>query len=71
MRSVTLNKLPLAPAVMHILLKEGDVVPSHAREVFLGQLLWTFERAKQASELEQLVSVCATALDIQYLVENC
>ena len=70
-RSVTLNKLPLAPAVMHILLKEGDVVPSHAREVFLGQLLWTFQRAKQASELEQLVSVCATALDIQYLAETC
>jgi hypothetical protein len=70
LRSVTLNELPLAPVVKHILLKEGDVIPAHAREVFLGQLLWTFERAKQASELERLVSISATALDIQYQAES-
>ncbi|WP_447794606.1 MULTISPECIES: ATP-grasp domain-containing protein [Pseudomonas] len=70
LRSVTLNELPLAPVVKHILLKEGDVIPAHAREVFLGQLLWTFDRAGQASELERLVSISATALDIQYRTES-
>lgn len=70
LRSVTLNELPLAPVVKHILLKEGDVIPAHAREVFLGQLLWTFDRAGQASELERLVSISATALDIQYRAES-
>ncbi|MNR12666.1 hypothetical protein D3C85_1290340 [compost metagenome] len=70
LRSVTLNELPLAPVVKHILLKAGDVIPAHAREVFLGQLLWTFEQAKQASELERLVSISATALDIQYQAES-
>ncbi|MHC8335811.1 ATP-grasp domain-containing protein [Pseudomonas sp. LB3P25] len=68
--SVTLNELPLDPVVQHILLKEGDVIPAHAREVFLGQLLWTFERAKRASELERLVSISATALDIRYQAES-
>lgn len=66
LRSVKLNELSLAPVVTHILLKEGDVIPAHAREVFLGQLLWTFERVSQTSVLEHLVSICATAIDIQY-----
>ncbi|MFJ2281263.1 acetyl-CoA carboxylase biotin carboxylase subunit family protein [Pseudomonas sp. NPDC087803] len=64
--SVTLNELPLAPVVQHILLKAGDVIPAHAREVFLGQLLWTFDRANRAAELERLASISATALDIRY-----
>ncbi|UST61007.1 ATP-grasp domain-containing protein [Pseudomonas moraviensis] len=68
--SVTLNALPLAPVVQHILLKAGDVVPAHAREVFLGQLLWTFERADQAAQLHQLAQLSATALDIQYQPES-
>jgi predicted ATP-grasp superfamily ATP-dependent carboligase len=64
--SVVLNELPLAPVVQHILLKAGDVIPAHAREVFLGQLLWTFERANRAAELQRLASISATALDIRY-----
>ncbi|PTT31116.1 biotin carboxylase [Pseudomonas sp. HMWF021] len=64
--SVALNELPLAPVVQHILLKAGDVIPAHAREVFLGQLLWTFERANRAAELQRLASISATALDIRY-----
>ncbi|AMB87529.1 biotin carboxylase [Pseudomonas agarici] len=68
--SITLNDLPLAPVVKHILLKAGDVIPAHAREVFLGQLLWTFDRDRQATELERLARLCATALDIQYDVES-
>ncbi len=68
--SVTLNDLPLAPVVKHILLKAGDVIPAHAREVFLGQLLWTFDRDHQATELERLARLSATALDIQYNAES-
>lgn len=64
--SVTLNPLPLAPVVQHVLLKAGDVIPAHAREVFLGQLLWTFESANRATELERLATISATALDIRY-----
>jgi len=64
--SVELNELPLAPSVKHILLKAGDVIPAHAREVFLGQLLWTFDRSRQAGELERLAHLSATALDIRY-----
>ncbi|MBC8999840.1 ATP-grasp domain-containing protein [Pseudomonas sp. N40(2020)] len=68
--SVTLNELPLDPVVQHILLKAGDVIPAHAREVFLGQLLWTFDRANRTAELERLVSISATALDIRYQVDS-
>ncbi|MCK0550409.1 hypothetical protein [Pseudomonas syringae] len=60
----------MAPVVKHILLKAGDVIPAHAREVFLGQLLWTFDRDRQATELERLARLSATALDIQYEVES-
>ncbi|WP_087499476.1 acetyl-CoA carboxylase biotin carboxylase subunit family protein [Pseudomonas sp. SID14000] len=68
--SVTLTELPLAPVVTHILLKAGDVIPAHAREVFLGQLLWTFDRASQPTELKRLARISATALDIQYQIES-
>ncbi|MDF5832665.1 ATP-grasp domain-containing protein [Pseudomonas syringae] len=68
--SVILNEQALAPVVKHILLKAGDVIPAHAREVFLGQLLWTFDRDRQATELERLARLSATALDIQYEVES-
>ena len=68
--SVALAELPLAPVVTHILLKAGDVIPAHAREVFLGQLLWTFDRASQPTELERLARISATALDIQYRAET-
>lgn len=64
--SVTLTPLPHAPVVQHILLKAGDVIPAHAREVFLGQLMWTFDRANQAEELGRLASISASALDIRY-----
>lgn len=68
--SVTLNDQPLVPVVKHILLKAGDVIPAHAREVFLGQLLWTFDRRHQATELERLAHLSATALDIRYDSES-
>lgn len=68
--SVTLNALPLDPVVQHILLKAGDVIPAHAREVFLGQLLWTFDRTNRTAELERLASISATALDIRYQVPS-
>lgn len=68
--SVTLNALPLDPVVQHILLKAGDVIPAHAREVFLGQLLWTFDRTTRTAELERLASISATALDIRYQVPS-
>lgn len=68
--SVILNDQALAPVVKHILLKAGDVIPAHAREVFLGQLLWTFDRDRQATELERLARLSATVLDIQYEVES-
>ncbi|RMP33236.1 hypothetical protein ALQ25_00078 [Pseudomonas coronafaciens pv. atropurpurea] len=68
--SVTLNDLPLAPVVKHILLKAGDVIPAHAREVFLGQLLWKFDRARQTTELASLATLSATALDIRYEADS-
>jgi predicted ATP-grasp superfamily ATP-dependent carboligase len=68
--SVTLNALPLDPVVQHILLKAGDVIPAHAREVFLGQLLWTFKRADRVAELQRLAHISATALDIRYEADS-
>ena len=64
--SVTLNELPQIPVVKHIFLKKGDVIPAHSREVFLGQLLWAFDRSRQTLELELLSSISTRALDIQY-----
>lgn len=64
--SVTLNELPQVPVVKHIFLKKGDVIPAHSREVFLGQLLWAFDRSRQTLELELLSSISTRALDIQY-----
>lgn len=69
--SVTLNELPLAPVVKHILLKKGDVIPAHSREIFLGQLLWAFDRSRQLLELEQLSTISRSALDIQYQDRGC
>lgn len=68
-RSIELQALPLAPSVKHILLKEGDVIPAHAREVFLGQLLWTFEREAQTFELQRLAQVSPHALKVSYLTQ--
>lgn len=54
----------------HILLKAGDVIPAHAREVFLGQLLWTFPHTEHPAELKRLSRSSADALDIQYETEG-
>lgn len=70
LRSVELAETPLAPSVTHILLKAGDVIPAHAREVFLGQLLWTFPHTEHPAELKRLSRSSADALDIQYETEG-
>lgn len=70
LRSVELAAAPPAPSVTHILLKAGDVIPAHAREVFLGQLLWTFPRTEHSTELKRLSRISADALDIQYETEG-
>ena len=69
--SITLSELPLAPVVKHIFLKKGDVIPAHSREIFLGQLLWAFDRCRQVFELERLSFISASALDIQYQGRDC
>lgn len=58
--------LPLRPTVTHVLLKAGDVVDAAAREVFLGQLLWSFPREESATHLADLTHTSAHALDVRY-----
>ncbi|MET9834559.1 ATP-grasp domain-containing protein [Streptomyces sp. NPDC006385] len=58
--------LPLRPTVTQLLLKAGDVVDAAAREVFLGQLLWSFPREESTARLAELARTSAHALDVRY-----
>ncbi|MER8047064.1 ATP-grasp domain-containing protein [Streptomyces sp. NPDC094032] len=60
------EELPLAPVVTHLLLKAGDTVEATAREVFLGQLLWSYPRGEAERILPELARASAHAIDIQY-----
>ncbi|MFE3073853.1 ATP-grasp domain-containing protein [Streptomyces sp. NPDC059247] len=70
-RAVGLNDdLPLPPVLSHILLEPGDVVPRSAREVFLGQVLWSMERADREEILPGLVPASEHAIEIVYEKEH-
>ncbi|MFD6889462.1 acetyl-CoA carboxylase biotin carboxylase subunit family protein [Streptomyces sp. NPDC059957] len=62
--------LPLEPVVTHILLKAGDTVDATAREVFLGQLLWSYPRGDSDRLLPQVTRTSAHAIDIQYEIQD-
>lgn len=54
------------PSIAHVLLKAGDHVPAADREVFLGQLMWTFPLSQHAERLALLMESSNQAIDIRY-----
>ncbi|MFF9015119.1 acetyl-CoA carboxylase biotin carboxylase subunit family protein [Streptomyces sp. NPDC014870] len=62
--------LPLRPVLSQILLKAGDVVESSAREVFLGQVLWSMDRADRDAILPGLLPASERAIEIVYETEH-
>jgi biotin carboxylase len=67
LETVELRPLAVAPVVAQILLHAGDVVAPQAREVFLGQVLWAFDRAEALVHIPRLRALSADAIDVRYL----
>lgn len=66
LEQVTVKALPLDPVITQVLLKAGDRIAEQAREIFLGQLMWSFARASHRRTFETLAPQSAKALDIRY-----
>ncbi|MFF5935592.1 acetyl-CoA carboxylase biotin carboxylase subunit family protein [Streptomyces sp. NPDC012508] len=64
------DELPLRPVLSQILLKAGDVVESSSREVFLGQVLWSMDRAGRDAILPGLLTASERAIEIVYETEH-
>ncbi|MNV73494.1 hypothetical protein D3C71_1666470 [compost metagenome] len=64
--SIRVGPTTLTPAITQILLKAGDVIETSAREVFLGQILWSLPREQRDRELPHLIETSETAIDVQY-----
>ncbi|MEU9705475.1 ATP-grasp domain-containing protein [Streptomyces sp. NPDC047981] len=62
--------LPLRPVLSQILLEAGDVVESSSREVFLGQVLWSMDRADRDAILPGLLPASERAIEIVYETEH-
>ncbi|MFG3408234.1 acetyl-CoA carboxylase biotin carboxylase subunit family protein [Streptomyces sp. NPDC048142] len=69
-REVRLNDGRLPPVLSHVLLKPGDVVGPASREVFLGQVLWSMDRADREAILPGLVTDSRSAIEITYEKEH-
>ncbi|WP_432088444.1 ATP-grasp domain-containing protein [Streptomyces sp. bgisy095] len=70
-REIRLNDdLLLRPVLSHVLLEPGDVVERASREVFLGQVLWSMDRADRDVILPELVPASEHALEIVYEKEH-
>ncbi|SFL95871.1 ATP-grasp domain-containing protein [Streptomyces pini] len=70
-REVGLNDaLPLRPVVAQILLNPGDTVETSSREVFLGQVLWSMDRADQDAILPGLLPASERAIEVLYETER-
>ncbi|WP_336319915.1 ATP-grasp domain-containing protein [Streptomyces lavendofoliae] len=63
------DDLPLRPVVSQVLLEPGDVVESSSREVFLGQILWSMDRAGRDAILPGLLPASEQAIEIVYETE--
>ncbi|MEU4270349.1 ATP-grasp domain-containing protein [Streptomyces sp. NPDC026092] len=64
------GELPLRPVLSQILLEPGDVVESSSREVFLGQVLWSMDRADRDALLPGLLTASERAIEIVYETEH-
>ncbi|MBD0711494.1 biotin carboxylase [Streptomyces sp. CBMA291] len=64
------DDLPLRPVLSHILLKPGDTIRSSAREVFLGQVLWSMDRTERDTILPALRPASEHAIEIVYEKER-
>ncbi|WP_331740509.1 ATP-grasp domain-containing protein (plasmid) [Streptomyces cyaneofuscatus] len=70
-REIRLNDgLLLRPVLSHVLLEPGDVVEQASREVFLGQVLWSMDRADRDAILPELVPASERAIEIVYEKEH-
>ncbi|MFE5515189.1 acetyl-CoA carboxylase biotin carboxylase subunit family protein [Streptomyces sp. NPDC056529] len=58
--------LPVRPAVVQILARAGDRIDSEAREVFLGQLLWSMPLDERERLLPELIRASRDAIEVQY-----
>ncbi|MCX4527048.1 ATP-grasp domain-containing protein [Streptomyces sp. NBC_01551] len=58
--------LPARPVVAQILAKVGDLIDSEAREVFLGQLLWSMPLDERERLLPELIRASHDAIEVQY-----
>lgn len=67
LETVALRPLAVPPVVAHVLLHAGDVVAPQAREVFLGQALWAFNRAEARVKIPFLRALSEEAIDIRYV----
>jgi hypothetical protein len=55
-----------APVLTQILLKPGERVEAEAREVFLGQILWSFPAAELPRLLPELLASSAETITVGY-----
>ncbi|MGW7413896.1 ATP-grasp domain-containing protein [Streptomyces sp. NPDC054863] len=63
------DDLPLRPVLSQVLLHPGDVVESSSREVFLGQVLWSMDRAGRDAILPALLPASERAIETVYETE--
>ena len=63
---VEVRDMERKPIVSHVLLHEGDEIACTAREVFLGQLLWSLDREERDATLPALIRASDDAIEIRY-----
>jgi predicted ATP-grasp superfamily ATP-dependent carboligase len=68
--AVALRDMTPAPTLAQVLLRPGDSIANSAREVFLGQLLWTMNREERDASLPQLLRSSDQAIEIAYASEE-
>lgn len=68
--SVRVEQTEPPPSMTQVLLKAGDAIETSAREVFLGQVLWSLSREQRDRELWRLIELSASTIDVQYVVEK-